>query len=83
MLPATDLPQLIPKGRMSDRRNARKEEVQREVVATNEMGIVKAGAVHGKIDLTYVDWGTGQEVPKRGYWWRWKWDIGNHEVSQL
>ncbi|KAL9125575.1 MAG: hypothetical protein Q9217_005240 [Psora testacea] len=76
-----DIPQLMSLGYESDREDASEEEVRREIVATNEMGIIKASAVNRKLEATYVDWTKGGQVPPKGYWWRWKWDIGNLEAS--
>ena len=81
MRPVTDIPRLKSLGWESGRKEVNEEELQREIVATNEMDIIKASALSGKLDVKHVRWNEGEEVPQAGYWWRWRWDICNWEAS--
>ena len=65
-----DFPQLS-----TDLDAATDEKGNRELIATNKMGIIDAQLIKGKATVKRVSSEKCDEIPQAGYWWQYKWDI--------
>ena len=83
MQPVKDVPALTPfsNSRGYDVPAVTEEEAGRELVATNKMTVINASAVRGRASVKQVKLEEGERVPESGYWWRWRFDVGNSETS--
>ena len=83
MQPVKDIPALMPVyHRQGDSvPSVTEEEAARELVATNKMAVINYGAVRGRAVAKQVKLEKGEKIPKSGYWWRWKFDVGSNEIS--
>ncbi|KAG8526978.1 uncharacterized protein KY384_008407 [Bacidia gigantensis] len=57
------------------------EQRSRELVATNELGVVDASQVEGGALVTRLSSNGRENIPPKGFWWRWMYDVATGQVS--
>ena len=58
-----------------------KDQLDRELIATNEMAVINVSLIKGRASVTHVRPEKGVDVPETGYWWTHSFDVGTNDFN--